>query len=89
MMPNHLADQEKKFKGLVAGQRGRGFAEITPNPLLPKLKAFIARQQKALHEAVGSRKDNDHPELEAGTVACAKRLRRESETRFKKQFCRK
>ena len=47
---------------------------------------IIARQKEALREAAGSWKDKDHPELKAGAAAWTKKLRRESEARFKKQF---
>jgi Arc/MetJ-type ribon-helix-helix transcriptional regulator len=47
---------------------------------------LIARQKEALHEAAGAWKDKDHPELKAGAVAWVKKMRRDSEVRFKKQF---
>jgi Arc/MetJ-type ribon-helix-helix transcriptional regulator len=47
---------------------------------------LIVRQRDALRLASGSWKDKDHPELKAGTEAWIKRLRRESEMRFKRQF---
>ena len=47
---------------------------------------LIARQKEALRQATGSWKDKDHPELKAGAAAWARKLRRESEARFKKQF---
>ncbi len=60
--------------------RSRFIAEAVRNALL------IARQREALLAAAGSWKDKDHPELNAGAAAWVKKLRRESETRFKKQF---
>lgn len=47
---------------------------------------LITRQKAALREAGGAWKDNDHPELKAGAGAWVRKLRRESEARFKKQF---
>ena len=47
---------------------------------------LIARQKEALQQAAGAWKDKDHPELKDGSVAWVKKIRRESETRFKKQF---
>jgi len=46
--PNHPEDREKKLKGLIAGERGRGFAEIMPAPqeYLLKLKSLVARTRK-------------------------------------------
>lgn len=46
---------------------------------------LIARQKEAFRQAAGARKDKDHPELKSAAV-WMKKLRRESETRFKKQF---
>ena len=60
--------------------RSRFIADAVRNALL------IARQKEALHAAAGSWKDKDHPELKAGAAAWVKKLRRESETRFNKQF---
>jgi len=39
-----------------------------------------------LRRVAGSWKDKDHPELKDGTVAWVKKLRRESEARFKSNF---
>ena len=61
-------------------ERSRFIAEAVRNALL------IARQKEALRHAVGSWKDKDHPELKAGAAAWVRKLRRESEARFKKQF---
>jgi hypothetical protein len=47
---------------------------------------LLVRQRDALRRAAGSWKDKDHPELRGGSVAWVRKLRRESETRFKKQF---
>jgi Arc/MetJ-type ribon-helix-helix transcriptional regulator len=61
-------------------ERSRFITEAVRKALL------IARQKEALQQAAGAWKDKDHPELEAGSVAWVRKLRRESETRFKKQF---
>ena len=63
--------------------RSRFIADAVRKALL------IARQKKALQEAAGAWKDKDHPELKAGASAWTKKHRRESETRFKKQFRKK
>ena len=60
--------------------RSRFIADAVRRALL------IARQKEALREAAGSWKDQDHPELKAGAQAWTRKLRRESEVRFKKQF---
>ena len=46
------------------------------------------RQIKALDEAVGAWKDKDHPELKQGAAKWVKKLRSESEGRFKKVTAR-
>jgi hypothetical protein len=51
-----------------------------------KQALLLARQKQALYLAAGSWKDKDHPELKAGASAWTKKLRHESEFRFKKQF---
>jgi metal-responsive CopG/Arc/MetJ family transcriptional regulator len=47
---------------------------------------LLVRQREALRVAAGSWKDKDHPEFKSGTRAWVKKLRKESESRFKKQF---
>jgi hypothetical protein len=49
-------------------------------------KLLLVRQWEALRMATGSWKDKDHPELRNGTRAWVKKLRQESEARFRKQF---
>ena len=61
-------------------QRSRFIAEAVRKELL------IARQKNALRQAVGTWKDKDHPELKGGSSAWVRKLRQESEARFKKQF---
>ncbi len=61
-------------------QRSRFIADAVRKELL------LARQKKALHQAVGAWKDEDHPELKGGSYAWVRKLRQESDARFKKQF---
>jgi Arc/MetJ-type ribon-helix-helix transcriptional regulator len=61
-------------------ERSRFIAEAVRKALL------LARQKEALQQAAGAWKDKDHPELKAGAAAWVRKLRRESESRFKKQF---
>ena len=49
-------------------------------------KLLLARQREALGLAAGCWKDKDHPELKRGASAWTRKLRRESESRFRKQF---
>src|SRR5262245_4573067 len=60
--------------------RSRFIADAVRKALL------IARQREALRQAAGAWKDKDHPELKQGAAAWVKKLRRESEVRFNKQF---
>jgi hypothetical protein len=53
---------------------------------LPAEALLIAHQKEALRQAAGAWKDKDHPELKVGAAAWVKKLRRESEARFEKQF---
>ena len=61
-------------------QRSRFIADAVRKELL------LARQKEALRQAVGVWKDEDHPELKGGSYAWVRKLRQESEDRFKKQF---
>ena len=47
---------------------------------------LLVRQRDAVRRAAGSWKDKNHPELKNGSLAWVRKLRRESEVRFKKQF---
>ena len=47
---------------------------------------LLVRQRDAVRRAAGSWKDKNHPELKNGTRTWIKKLRHESEVRFKKQF---
>jgi hypothetical protein len=47
---------------------------------------LLVRQRDAIRRAAGSWKDRNHPELKNGTGPWLKKLRHESEVRFKKQF---
>ena len=60
--------------------RSRFIADAVRKALL------IARQKEALSQAAGAWKDKDHPELKAGAARWVRKLRRDSEARFKKQF---
>jgi Arc/MetJ-type ribon-helix-helix transcriptional regulator len=60
--------------------RSRFIAEAVRKALL------ITRQKEALRQAAGVWQDKDHPELKRGAAAWVRKLRRESEVRFKKQF---
>ena len=42
------------------------------------------RQREALRAAAGSWKDKDHPELKGGSAAWVRKMRAESETRFRR-----
>jgi metal-responsive CopG/Arc/MetJ family transcriptional regulator len=46
------------------------------------------RQMAALDHAAGAWMKEDHPELKRGAIAYVRKLRRESERRFKKQVTR-
>jgi hypothetical protein len=47
-LPNPPDDCEKRLKGLIARERGHGFAEIIPEPqaYLAKLKSLIPGKRK-------------------------------------------
>ena len=60
--------------------RSRFIADAVRQALL------IARQKEALRQAAGAWKDKDHPELKAGAAEWVRKVRRESEARFMKQF---
>jgi len=47
---------------------------------------LLVRQRDAVRRAAGTWKDRHHPELKNGTRPWIKKLRHESEARFKKQF---
>jgi hypothetical protein len=49
-MPNDPDDLQARMKGLVAGQRGRGFVEVTPSPPpakdpLEELRELLRREE--------------------------------------------
>jgi hypothetical protein len=64
-------------------QRSQFVAEAVRKELL------LTRQKRALRLAAGSWKDKDHPDLKAGSLAWVRRMRRESEERFQRQFRRR
>ena len=65
----------------VVGKRGRSrFLVLAAERELKRLA-----QSKALSAAAGSWRDADHPELRRGTVEWVKRLRAESDKRFRRK----
>jgi hypothetical protein len=74
VIPEELIDE---IDSLV-GRRGRSRFIISAT------EHEVRRQQqlKALEQATGSWKDKDHPELEAGSRAWVRKIRKESERRF-------
>ncbi|MDQ2945884.1 MAG: hypothetical protein M3Y27_08080 [Acidobacteriota bacterium] len=60
-------------------------AEVGPFSLM-RTSLLLVRQKAALQQAVGTWKDKDHPELKNGAKAWVRKLRKESEARFRKQF---
>lgn len=51
-------------------------------------KLMRLRQLKALEDAAGSWKDQDHPELKQGAAKWVEKLRRQDEKRFQKVTAR-
>ncbi len=68
----------------IVGKRGRSrfLADIASR------EVRRLRTLRALERAAGSWKDKDHPELKGGAARWVKKLRRESEARFKRLFRR-
>jgi hypothetical protein len=63
----------------IVGKRGRSnFLTQAAEKELMRL-----RQLRATEAAAGSRKDNDHPELQRGAAKWVDKLRREDEKRFR------
>jgi hypothetical protein len=48
-------------------------------------KLMRLRQLKAIEAAAGAWKDTDHPELKAGSAKWVRKLRQESERRYKRE----
>jgi Arc/MetJ-type ribon-helix-helix transcriptional regulator len=75
-----LSEQLVKDIDMLVGSRQRSsFLTQAAQRELMRL-----RQIKALGEAAGAWKDKDHPELKQGAAKWVKKLRRQSEGRFKK-----
>ena len=64
----------------LVGKRGRSafLAEVAREEIQRR------RQREALKAAAGSWKDKDHPELRGGSAAWVRKMRAESETRFRR-----
>ena len=77
-LPKEILDELNQL--VETRQRSRFIADAVRKELL------IARQTKALRQAVGTWKNKDHPEMKDGSSAWVRKLRQESESRFKKQF---
>jgi len=82
----HIVIPDKLSKEIetVAGKRGQSqfFAQAAEKELQR------LRQLKALKLVAGSWKDENHPELKDGAAAWVRKLRAESEKRFRKQTSR-
>jgi Arc/MetJ-type ribon-helix-helix transcriptional regulator len=75
-----LSDQlVKDIDALVGARHRSSFLTQAAEKELMRL-----RQIKALQAAAGAWKDEDHPELKDGSAAWVRKLRQESERRFKK-----
>ena len=63
----------------LVGKRGRSafITEVARDEILRR------KQRNALRQAAGTWKDKDHPELKQGAAAWVKRMRAESEERFR------
>jgi Arc/MetJ-type ribon-helix-helix transcriptional regulator len=63
----------------LVGKRGRSafLAEVAREEIQRR------RQREALHAAIGAWKDEDHPELKNGAAGWVKKVRAESEARFR------
>jgi metal-responsive CopG/Arc/MetJ family transcriptional regulator len=68
----------------VVGKRGRSkfLTEAAEKELLRR------RQMNAIDAAAGAWNDKDHPELKEGTAKWVRKLRQETEQRFKKVSAR-
>jgi len=79
-----LAEQlVKEIDRLVgARQRSNFLAEAAEKELMRR------RQIEALKAAAGAWKDKDHPELKKGSASWVRKMRQESERRFKRVTAR-
>jgi Arc/MetJ-type ribon-helix-helix transcriptional regulator len=79
-----LSDQLVKDIDTLVGTRQRSsFITQAAEKELMRL-----RQIEALKAAAGAWKDEDHPELKQGSVKWVRKLRQESERRFKRETTR-
>lgn len=64
----------------LVGKRGRSafLAEVAREEIQRR------QQREALKAAAGSWKDKDHPELKRGSAAWVRKMRAQSETRFRR-----
>jgi len=70
----------KDIDALVGARQRSNFITRAAEKELMRL-----RQIEALKAARGAWKDPDHPELKQGSVKWVRKLRRESETRFRRE----
>jgi len=79
-----LSEQLVKDIDTVVGRRQRSsfLTEAAEKELMRR------RQIAALKAAAGAWKDKDHPELKGGSAAWVRKLRKETEARFKRQTAR-
>ena len=80
VLPEQLV---KEIDTLVGSRQRSSFLTRAAERELMRL-----RQIKALDEVAGVWKDKDHPALKQGAVKWVKKLRRESECRFRKVSAR-
>ena len=79
-----LSDQlVKDIDTMVGGRQRSSFITQAAEKELMRLK-----QIEALKAAAGAWKDEDHPELKNGSAQWVRKLRRETERRFKKVTAR-
>jgi Arc/MetJ-type ribon-helix-helix transcriptional regulator len=76
-------DLVKEIDTLVGSRQRSSFISQAAEKELMRL-----RQIKALDAAIGCWKDEDHPELKQGSAKWVRKLRRESEKRFRKVTAR-
>ena len=81
MIPEQLM---KEIDDLVGGRQRSNFITQAAEKELTRL-----RQLRALDEVAGAWKDQDHPELKQGAAEWVRKLRRESERRFRKATARR
>ena len=79
-----LSEQLVRDIDAVVGSRQRSsfLTEAAEKELMRR------RQIAALKAAAGAWKDKDHPELKGGSAAWVRKLRKETEARFKRETAR-